>query len=58
MIRIWQQTNELGAQIDEVTIDHDQDQTVRVLEVLCYIGKMGSGDTADLRRAIVPLIKQ
>jgi hypothetical protein len=34
---MWQQTNELRAQIDEVTIDHDHDQTVRVLEVLCYM---------------------
>ncbi|MEM9814989.1 MAG: hypothetical protein AAF827_01045 [Cyanobacteria bacterium P01_D01_bin.6] len=45
MLRMWQQTDDLRARIDEVRID--QDQTVRELEVLCYVEETGTGAAAD-----------
>jgi hypothetical protein len=44
MLSMWQQTDELRARIDEVQID--QDQTVRELEVLCYVEETGTGAAA------------
>lgn len=48
MLQMWQQTDELRARIDEVRID--QDQTLRELEVLCYVEETRTGTTADRGR--------
>lgn len=56
MLRMWQQTDELRAQIDEVQID--QDQTVRELEVLCYVEATGTDATVGSATAAVSIVKQ
>lgn len=53
MLRMWQQTDELRARIDEVQID--QDQTVRELEVLCYVEETESTSDATTTE---PLVRQ
>lgn len=45
MLQMWQQTDELRARIDEVRID--QGQTLRELEVLCYVEPTGTGATTE-----------
>ena len=45
MLSMWQRTDDLKARLEEVEIR--QGQTVRELEVLCYVEETGAGAAAD-----------